>query len=882
MEAGDRGARGGRRISADRAQLLSVACPSRGAVEGHEREDLRDGWEAADSEPGAYAEPAGLEALLWRPARVPGAAADVLADAGVSRREIAAAPLDARDWWFRRRLVVAPPGPGEQAVLAFDGLATVSEVYLNGERILSGESMFARSAVDVTALLAAENELAICCRALTPLLALARRPRARWRTRLVAAGGLRFFRTMLLGRAPGFAPGPAVVGPWRPVALERRRALALSALRLRPRIEGQDGVLAVAVRMRLLDAPVPERIVVALDGPSGSHSAELSLRAGAHELEAQGELAVGDVARWWPHTHGEANLYDVTLQVQGEEGSLAIDCGRVGFRELGGGEALERDGIQLTINGVAVFVRGAVWTPLEAGGGAPSRAELRAVLETVRAGGMNMLRIPGTAAYESAAFHDLCDELGILVWQDFMFANLDYPESDPEFMAAVASEGRQLLDDVGGRPSLAVLCGSSEVAQQVAMLGLDPALADGPLYGELLPSLVREAEVDAIFVPSAPWGGSLPFRPDRGVANYYGVGGYRRALDDVRRSQVRFAAECLAFANVPGEAVLDELAEGSAARVAVHDPRWKAGVPRDTGVGWDFDDVRDHYLAELFAVDPSELRRSDLERYLELSRALSGEVMSEVFGEWRREQSGCGGGLVLWLRDLCPGAGWGVLDHRGEPKVAYHHLRRVLAPLAVWSTDEGLRGIAVHVANDGSQPVRARLRIALYREAEVRVEEVTRELELAPHSGCVHDVEELIGRFVDVSWAYRFGPPAQDVVVCSLERDAHDGVELLSQCFRLPAGRALQPQSAARLGLQATLSATGDGAAELRIRAKCFVYGVCVHLPGFQADDDAFSLEPGGERRIALRALAGAGAGGDGALTALNLAGRLPIMGTEA
>jgi beta-mannosidase len=859
-----------------------VACTSRGAVEGHEREDLRDGWEAADSEPGAYAEPVGLDALLWRPARVPGAAADVLTHAGVPRREIAATPLDARDWWFRRRLIADPAGPGEQLVLAFDGLATVSEVYLNGERILAGESMFARSAVDVTALLAAENELAICCRALTPLLALARRPRARWRTRLVGEGGLRFFRTMLLGRAPGFAPGPAVVGPWRPVALERRRALELSGLRLRPRVEGKDGVLAVTARLRMLDGPVPERIVVAIDGPGGSHAAELALRVGADELEAEGELAVADVARWWPHTHGDPNLYDVTLQVQGEPGSLTIDCGRVGFRELGGGEALERDGLQLTINGAAVFVRGAVWTPLEAGGGAPSRADLRALLETVRAGGMNMLRIPGTAAYESVAFHDLCDELGILVWQDFMFANLDYPESDPAFMVAVASEARQLLDDVGGRPSLAVLCGSSEVAQQVAMLGLDPALADGPLYGELLPSLIREAEVDAVWVPSAPWGGSLPFRPDRGVANYYGVGGYRRALDDVRRSQVRFAAECLAFANVPGEAVLDELAEGSTAPVAVHDPRWKAGVPRDTGVGWDFDDVRDHYLAELFAVDPSELRRSDLERYLELSRALSGEVMSEVFGEWRREQSGCGGGLVLWLRDLCPGAGWGVLDHRGEPKVAYHHLRRVLAPLAVWSTDEGLGGIAVHVANDGSTPVRARLRVALYRDAEVRVEEATRELELAPHSGCVHDVEELIGRFMDVSWAYRFGPVAADVVACSLERDTQDGVELLSQCFRLPAGRALQRESAARLGLQATLSATGDGAAELKIRAKCFVYGVGVHLPGFQADDDAFSIEPGGERRIALRALAGEVGPGDGALTALNLAGRLPIMRTEA
>ena len=112
-------------------------------------------------------------------------------------------------------------------------------------------------------------------------------------------------------------------------------------------------------------------------------------------------------------------------------------------------------------------------------------------------------------------------------------------------------------------------------------------------------------------------------------------------------------------------------------RAVVHHPRWKAGVPRDAGSGWDFDDVRDHYLALLYGVDPGELRRADPDRYLELSRAVTGEVMAQVFGEWRRGASPCGGGLVLWLRDLVPGAGWGVLDDRGR------HQDRVPPPSAV-------------------------------------------------------------------------------------------------------------------------------------------------------------------------------------------------------
>ena len=170
--------------------------------------------------------------------------------------------------------------------------------------------------------------------------------------------------------------------------------------------------------------------------------------------------------------------------------------------------------------------------------------------------------------------------------------------------------------------------------------------------------------------------------------------------------------------------------------MVAHHPRWKAGVPRDAGTGWDFDDVRDHYLRELFGVDPGELRRYDHERYLELSRAVSGEVMAAVFGEWRRAGSPCGGGLVLWMRDLDAGrrlGRWSITP--ANPKWAYHHLRRALAPVAVWMTDEGLGGVAVHVANDRPEPLRAALRVALYTDFEQRVGEAEEELELAPHDG---------------------------------------------------------------------------------------------------------------------------------------------------
>jgi beta-mannosidase len=853
--------------------------PARVRVEGQPPLALAEGWEAAACAADAHADPAAAAGLEWIPATVPGTAAAALAAAGRWRagEEI---DLDAEDWWFRTRFEAEPAAAGEEVLLRLDGVATVAEVFLNGERLLESDSMFAAHALDVGPLLRSQgNELAIRCRALGPLLRVRRKPRARWRTKL-ADGGLRFFRTMLLGRAPGFAPGPAAAGPWRPVWLERRSRIAVDRLQLRTRLDAGDGVLAVRASLRALAGESVRGAEVELVGPSGTHRAALALGPDGDGAAAAGELVVPAVARWWPHTHGEPVLHEVTLRIETAGGPVAVGAGRVGFRELSAGAAPGHDaaveGLDLHLNGVRVFARGAVWTPDDFVGLAPSEERLRAALERARDAGMNMLRIPGTGAYESPAFHDLCDELGLLVWQDFMFANLDYPIAEEGFRAAVESEAEAVLAELGQRPSLAVLCGNSEVEQQVAMLGLDPELGRGELFGELLPQLVEAAGVDAPYLPSAPCGGELPFRPDRGVANYYGVGGYRRPLEDARRAGVRFAAECLAFANVPDQAGVEAILPDAPADVVVHHPRWKAGVPRDAGSGWDFDDVRDHYLGLLFGVDPGELRRYDHERYLELSRAVSGEAMAAVFGEWRRAGSPCGGGLVLWMRDLAPGAGWGIVDHAGTPKCAYHHLRRALAPIAVWMTDEGLGGVGVHVANDGPRPLAATLRLGLYRDFEQRVGEASEELEVEPHGARSLDLESLLGRFADASWAYRFGPPAQDLIVASLEREGEGGAELVSQAILLPAGRPSAVESPERLGLEAQAHRAGAGAV-LTLRSRRLVYGLRVEAAGLTAADDAFSLEPGQERRLELAAAGAEEPGGSIALTALNMRGRITV-----
>ncbi|MBS1888316.1 MAG: glycoside hydrolase family 2 protein [Actinobacteria bacterium] len=848
-------------------------------VDAHERLELDSGWEAASCAPDAVSSPEEAETLKWIGASVPGTAAGALRalgdwDYGTER------DLDAEDWWFRTTFEAAPAAAGEEVVLRLGGVATVHEVFLDGELIHAGDSMFAAAEVEVgAALREGGNELAIRCRALGPLLGGRRKPRARWRTKLVD-GRLRFFRTMLLGRAPGFAPGPAAVGPWRPVVLERRRLVAIDRLELRPRLEGEDGVLGVAATVRGLGGFAVSGAEVSIGEAPAAQALEVT-PGDDGAVELRGEVRVPGVEPWWPHTHGEPALHAVRLRLAGAGASVEVEAGPVGFRRLAAGPGADHDvladGIDLHMNGVRVFARGAVWTPADFVGMAPDRARLREALEQVRAAGMNMVRIPGTAAYESTEFHDLCDQLGILVWQDFMFANLDYPLADEDFRASVEAEAAEQLAVIAGRPSLAVVCGNSEVEQQVAMLGLDPALGRGELFGELLPGALARSGADAIYVPSSPSGGARPFLPDRGIANYYGVGGYRRPLSDARLAEVKFAGECLAFANVPDEAGVEAVLPTAPGEVVLHHPRWKAGVPRDAGAGWDFDDVRDHYLAELFGVDAGELRRYDHERYLELSRAVSGEAMAAVFGEWRRAGSPSGGGLVLWLRDLLPGAGWGLVDSRGVPKWALLRLRAALAPTAVWMTDEGLAGIAVHLANDGPAPLRARLRASLYGDMSQDVGEAVEEVELPAHGALSRDLEELLGRFVDSSWAYRFGPPAQDAIVAVLEAPGGGGAPR-GEAVHFPAGRPSAAESAERLGLEGEARAGEDGRSVLlTLRSRRLVWGLRVACPGSAGEEPLLVVEPGRERSLRLPLEPGVEPRGQVSVRALNLRGRMAV-----
>ncbi len=781
---------------------------------------LEQGWTLMVTEAERYAVPSELpRAAFHIPAPVPGTVAGAITDAGLFD-PAAPSALHDKDVWYLRSLAGETPGA---AILRFEGLATIAEIYVNGALQHLSESMF--EPVDLPLDLSGRDELAICFRALQPHLER-KGPRARWRPQMIDQQGLRLVRTTLLGHMPGWCPQIHPVGPYRPISLIRPSRDAVHDLRICADLdEFGTGQLTV----ELTEASGAEMAVLCC-----GRTAQLERRADGRMVA---RLELPGVQAWWPRTHGEPTLHELTLAIDGRIHPLGL----IGFRRIEIDQGDDGKGFGLKVNGIPVFCRGAVWTNADILR-LPGSAEAYAPwLAQAAQANMNMIRIGGTMTYESADFFSLCDRLGIMIWQDLMFANFDYPVADEVFAMKTAQEVRGVLTRLQGHPSLVVVAGGSEVFQQGAMLGLPERIWNGEFFTTTLAEIVRDRRPDVAYVPNSPYGGALPFSPNAGVAHYYGVGAYQRPLEDARRANVRFAAECLAFAHVPQQRTLD----AHLSVPAVHDPRWKARVPRDRGASWDFEDVRDHYLAELYALDPARLRREDAVGYLDHSRATTAEVVTETFAEWRRSGSSCRGALTWTFQDLQPGTGWGLIDATGEPKSVWYALKRAFRPIQILLTDEGTNGLDLHIVNETAHGETMTVEIACLREGMQPVVSASRVLTLDPRSIHRLAATDLFGAFFDTTYAYRFGPPSHDVTVARLI--AQDGA-LVAEAFHFPLGRSAAKHPAEIDHLIQRI----DGVWWLDLSTRQFAQSVHIDFEHHRPEDDWFHLAPGRAKRIRL------------------------------
>ncbi|WMS86182.1 glycoside hydrolase family 2 TIM barrel-domain containing protein [Pleionea litopenaei] len=740
--------------------------------------------------------------------------------------------IDAFDWWFTTN--VSSNTNHDIHLLKMNKLASVSEVWIDYNRILVSNNAFLNHLLPFS-MVNDVCKISLCFRGLSTLLNQ-KMPRPRWKTKLVEQQQLRWLRTPLFGRIKSWTPPSVRMGLLG--SIELIEELDIVDYQIATELKGSIGIVKFKAELATKNPHIDAKFTV------GNLATDCKVISDKNTVSIIAELEVSEPKLWWPHTHGEATFYQSKVVVSNKITDKEIKLPNVSFRRV---EIIQDNkNFEFLINDVPIFCRGACWTTNDILLGSEDEESLRKQLQLLRQSNANMVRIIGTTEYQSERFYQLCDELGILVWQDFMFANMDYPTDDENFLASITREAEQQLQRLSKYSSVVIYCGNSEVQQQVRMLGFDETFANNNWFDEVLPQLVKEHHSQAEYIPSTPFGGAMPFHLDEGVSHYYGIGAYQRPITECRNHNVKFAAETLGFSHIPCSSTLQEIFGGDLP--VVHDPRWKNGTPRDSGTGWDFDDIRDFYFEALTGLSVNDLRYADHQRYLQISELISGEVITQVYNEWRSQANSNQGGLVWFFQDLKLGAGWGLIDANSQPKAAYFAAKRAWQSPRVLITDEQFKGLNAEVINESHNSLNGVLKIKVVDNHDQIIVDKELLLSIESNSRKVVNLDEVIGHFYDLSYVYRFGPLNHKVVHCAFVNND----ELISESFYYPSNLPLSTTEA-----DIDIVAEYDKAQQLTvtITSSKFIYGAKIEIKGFDPQDNYFNLMPDQAKTIRLNCI---------------------------
>ncbi|AEI12929.1 glycosyl hydrolase 2 galactose-binding domain-containing protein [Cellulomonas gilvus] len=639
------------------------------------------------------------------PARVPGTSHTALLDAGLipdpylDRNEEVLAWMRHVDWRYEHVLDEPAAAPDERVDLAFDGLDTVATISVVGRA--DQATVVGRTAnqhrsyrFDVRELVGGPATLRVdLASALHHAEAEARRlgPRP-----LAYPQPFNMIRKMACSFGWDWGPDLQTAGPWRPVRVERWRVARLAQVRpvVTVRADG-TGVaeLHVTVERSGLpggDAPLALRAEVA----------GVVATAGVDPGDTHGVLRVEvpDAPLWWPVGHGEQPLVDAVVGLAGPDGTvLGTWRRRLGFRTVTVDRSRDEHGTRFTfvVNGREIFVRGANWIPDDHLLTRITRDRLARRIDQALGAHLNLLRVWGGGIYESEDFYELCDERGVLVWQDFLLACAAYPEESP-LLEELTAEAREHVVRLASHPSLVLWNGGNENVWGHEDWGWKAEL-DGRTWGlryaaEIFPAIVAELDPTRPYSDNSPYSPGFapeevhPDDPDHGTHHQWEVWNrvdYTHYRDDVPR----FCSE-FGFQGPPTWATLTRAVHpADGGPLTPEDPTFLLHQKAEDGNG-----KLARGLAPHLGV-PADFVDWHWATQLNQARAVAYAV--EHHRSWWPRTAGS---IVWQLNDCWPVTSWAAVDGDERVKPLWWALRHAHAPrlLTVQPRDDGWALVAVN------------------------------------------------------------------------------------------------------------------------------------------------------------------------------------------
>jgi len=654
-------------------------------------------------------------ASRWLDGQVPGGVyTDLLAAGEIPDPFYADNELDVQwvgktDWEYRRTLSVHEDLlEHDRVLLQCDGLDTVATVFVNGDEVGSSVNMHVGHEFDVAeALEPGENEVRVRFR--SPVEYGQERaaeypyevPCIRYP---VDQPGRPFIRKAQCHYGWDWGPCLPTMGIYRDISL-----VAYSSPRVRYVKTEQDhsgGSSGDGDRIDLtvragLDVTSEAEYDFTVEVADAELTEEMELEPGEHEVVLTVSLDGEDVDLWWPNGYGDQPLYDLEVTAGGIGGHTVTE--RVGFRDVE--LVVEPDDVGTSfyfeINGERVFAKGANTIPTAPLYGDVSEERYDHLLRSAVDANMNMLRVWGGGYYEFEEFYDLCDEYGILVWQDFMFSCSLHPANE-EFLDTVEEEVRYQVRRLASHPSIALWCANNENEEAAQNWFVDhPHHEDHlddyeQLYTETVGPTCREEDPSRTFWPGSPSSGPDELEPyvfEKGDIHYWDVWHRGEPFEDYYTTEPRFVSE-FGYQSFPSldslRTVMDESEFNPTSPTMEHHQRNPGG-------------------------NSTILRRAasyfrfpfDFSDFVYVSQLLQAEAMGTAIEHWRRRKPETMGALYWQLNDLWPVASWASVEYDGKWKAQQYAARRQFAPvlLSFHPTFEGAEGAAnAQAGDDGEWP----------------------------------------------------------------------------------------------------------------------------------------------------------------------------------
>jgi beta-mannosidase len=738
--------------------------------------------------------------------------------------------IEHTDWEYRSTFTAdAPLLAHDRVELAFAGLDTYAEVFVNGASVLTADNMFRSWRVDVKARLR-PGANAIVVRFRSPIAAVKPAYDKLGYTLPAVNDQAKEMVSMFTRKAPyhyGWDWGPRFVtsGIWRPVTLEAWDVARLDDVQIYQR-ELTDARATLAITATVVATRAARATVTVTSAGTTLGRIEAALVPGRNELRLG--AIITNPERWWPNGLGGQRLYalDTALTVDGA--ARGVRTRRVGLRTLEVVNQRDADGKSFTIkvNGAPVFMKGANWIPSDSFNDRETPERTRFLLQSAVAANMNMLRVWGGGIYADDRFYDLADELGLLVWQDFMFACSMYP-GDERFLENVRLEAVENVRRLRNHPSLALWAGNNEIEAAWQQWGWQSKFHLGKaaqqtigrdykrLFHELLPKVVAEQDPGRFYERSSPSANEDDVPPNKlgwGDNHYWGVWHAEAPYTDYAAHISRFMSEYgfQSFPLLPSVARYAPPAEWS-----IDSPTMLSHQRHPRG----------NALVRTY-MDRDFRAPKDIGGFLYLSQVLQATVIKYGAEAHRRRMPYNMGSLYWQLDDCWPVASWSGIDYYGRWKALHYAARRFFAPVLV-SPIEEKDEVRVYVVSDRRADAPARLITRVVdmegRERWRQERDVTVKALTSAPAASVAKRELLKGL-----------DPKQVVLVTELR----SGSELLSRnllYFAKTKDLALQPPA---LGLVVTPH--GDGAT-IQVTAHRLARAVWLSTPEGAGVDGGFS-----------------------------------------